>query len=99
MRPRWARRIARLYGGAELCGFFIPVKYNAMIELGRARITATDILAFPKGTIVNIGELDDGDETASGADAEGGELVAYVADGDSSHDVDVTEDDFVFIPA
>ena len=48
---------------------------------------------------MNIGELDDGDETASGADAEGGELVAYVADGDSSHDVDVTEDDFVFIPA
>lgn len=69
-----------------------------MIELGRARITATDILAFPKGAIVNIGELEDGDETASGADAEGGELVAYVADGDSSHDVDVTEDDFVFIP-
>lgn len=99
MRPRWARRIARLYGGAELCGFFIPVKYNDMIELGRARITATDILAFPKGMIVNIGELDDGDETASGADAEGGELVAYVADGDSSHDVDVTEDDFVFITA
>lgn len=69
-----------------------------MIELGRARITATDIIAFPKGTIVNIGELEDGDETASGADAEGGELVAYVADSDSSHDVDVTEADFVFIP-
>ena len=48
---------------------------------------------------MNIGELEDGDETASGADAEGGELVAYVADSDSSHDVDVTEADFVFIPA
>jgi len=35
-----------------------------MLELGRARITATDIIAFPKGTIVNIGELEDGDETA-----------------------------------
>lgn len=98
MRPRWARRIARLYGAQRYVNYF-PVKYNVMTELGRARITATDILAFPKGTIVNIGELDSGDETASGADAEGGELVAYVADGDSSHDVDVTEDDFVFIPA
>lgn len=29
MRPRRARRIARLYGGAELCGF-IPHKMNKM---------------------------------------------------------------------
>jgi hypothetical protein len=70
-----------------------------MIELGKARITATDILAFPKGTIVDIGKLEDGDETASGADAEGGELVAYVGGSNSNHDVDVTEDDFIFIPA
>lgn len=26
MRPRRARRIARLYGGAELCGFYLPGK-------------------------------------------------------------------------
>jgi len=64
-----------------------------------ARITTTTIIAFPKGTIVNIAELEFGEETATGADAEGGELVAYVADSDSSHDVDVTEDDFIFIPA
>ncbi len=70
-----------------------------MIDLGMARITTTTIIAFPKGTIVNIAELEFGEETATGADAEGGELVAYVADSDSSHDVDVTEDDFIFIPA
>lgn len=70
-----------------------------MKELGKAKITAKDILAFPAGTVVNIAELEEGDETATGADAGGGELVAYIADGDSSHDVDVTEDDFVFISA
>lgn len=70
-----------------------------MKDLGQARITATDILAFPKGTVVNIAELEQGEETASGADAEGGELVAYFADSDSSHDVDVDEADFVFITA
>ena len=30
MRPRWARRIARLYGGAGLCGFFTPVNSKKM---------------------------------------------------------------------
>lgn len=70
-----------------------------MIVLGKARITATDFITFPKGTVVTIGELEPGDETASGNDADGGELVAYVADSDSSHDVDVTEDDFIFISA
>ena len=30
MRPRRARRIARLYGGAELCGFFSPVNSKKM---------------------------------------------------------------------
>ena len=30
MRPRRARRIARLYGVAELCGFFTPVKFLIM---------------------------------------------------------------------
>ena len=30
MRPRRARRIARLYGGAELCGFFTPVIFKKM---------------------------------------------------------------------
>lgn len=70
-----------------------------MKDIGKAKIIARDIISFPKGTIVNIAELEEGEETATGADAEGGELIAYVADGDSSHDVDVTEDDFVFIPA
>lgn len=70
-----------------------------MKELGKARITAKDILSFPAGTIVNIAELKKGEETATGGDAEGGELIAYIADWDSSHDVDVTEDDFIFIPS
>lgn len=30
MRPRRARRIARLYGGAELCGSFTPGKIKKM---------------------------------------------------------------------
>ena len=30
MRPRRARRIARLYGGAALCGLFTPVNFNKM---------------------------------------------------------------------
>lgn len=33
MRPRRARRIARLYGGAELCGFFHPGKFNEMTDI------------------------------------------------------------------
>lgn len=97
MRPRRARRIARLYGGAELCGLFIPVDLKKMKELGKARITTKGLLAFPKGSIVNIAELEPGEETATGSDAEGGELIAYVADGDSSHDADINESDFVFI--
>ncbi len=70
-----------------------------MIDLGKAKIITTTIIAFPRGTIVNIAELEPGEETATGADAEGGELVAYVSDNDSSHDVDITEEDFVFITA
>jgi hypothetical protein len=68
-----------------------------MIELGQAKITAKDVLAFPAGTVVNIAELEEGEETTTGSDAGGGELIAYIADGDSSHEVDVTEEDFVFI--
>jgi len=69
-----------------------------MKELGRARITTTALLAFPKGTIVNIAELEEGEETATGADAEGGELVAYISDGVcSSHDVDINDDEFEYI--
>jgi len=30
MRPRRARRIARLYGGAALCGFFAPETFDKM---------------------------------------------------------------------
>ena len=73
--------------------------HDKMVELGKAKIKTTTIIAFPKGAIVNIAELEAGEETATGADAEGGELIAYVADSDSSHDVDVTEDDFTFIHA
>lgn len=68
-----------------------------MKEIGKARITTKGLLAFPKGSIVNIAELELGEETATGADAVGGELIAYVTDGDSSHDVDVSDDDFVII--
>lgn len=32
MRQRWARRIARLYGGAALYGFFTPVNFKKMID-------------------------------------------------------------------
>jgi len=68
-----------------------------MKELGKAKITKNGFIAFPKGSVVNIAELEPGEETATGADAEGGEFIAYVADGDSSHDVDIDDGDFVFI--
>lgn len=90
--------IRSISGSAELCDSNAG-KTEQMKELGKAKITAKDILSFPKGTVVNIAELEEGEETATGADAEGGELVAYIAIGDSSHDVDVTEGDFVFISA
>lgn len=69
-----------------------------MKELGMAKIIATDIMSFPPGTIVQIGELELGDETADGADAEGGECIAYCrSSSGSSHEVDVSEDDYVLI--
>lgn len=69
-----------------------------MKVIGKAKITATDIIGFPKGTIVEIGMLSKGEETASGADAEDGDLIAYQMDWKgNSHDVDVTEEDFKMI--
>lgn len=68
-----------------------------MKDLGKAKIKTKSILAFPKGTVVNIAELEEGDETATGADAEGGELIAYIEGKHCSHEVDITSCDFVFI--
>jgi len=90
------RHLGVIGGKAELWDFLI-FQFNKMKELGKAKITTKGFLAFPKGSIVNIAELEPGEETATGSDAEGGELLAYVADGDSSHDVDIDESDFVFI--
>lgn len=90
------RHLGVIGGKAELWDFLI-FQFNKMKELGKAKITTKGFLAFPKDSIVNIAELEPGEETATGSDAEGGELIAYVADGDSSHDVDIDESDFVFI--
>ena len=50
MRPRRARRIARLYGGAELCGLFTP-EIRTKMKLGQ-KVTVSDPNGDYKATIV-----------------------------------------------